>query len=367
MRSGSACKSAAMDGAASIDRPTISAGAINRSDFETAGITAPTLRVWTASCKALMLSSMNQAEHPSLGDFRAPRYWPTWALLGVMKLSARLPVGLQLALGTLIGRIFYTLQVRERGVARRNLEICLPELAGPERETLVRRHFRSMGLSVVEMGIGWFTPIEKLRQRVEIKGLAHLDAAFAAGHGALLVTAHFTPIEIGVGILEDYPGTVSSLYRPQRNAMMDYLILRGRSRFAASQIPRDNVRMLIRRLQKNEAVLYMPDQTYLGNQSALIPFFGEAAMTNIATSRIARISGAKVMPYWFRRRPDDLGYEVEICPPLENFPTDDAILDTKRLVGLLEERIRATPEQYLWVYKKFKRRPASFTDPYLGL
>jgi KDO2-lipid IV(A) lauroyltransferase len=158
---------------------------------------------------------------------------------------------------------------------------------------------------------------------------------------------------------------VSSLYRPQRNAMMDALILRGRSRFAASQIPRDNVRMLIRRLQKNEAVLYMPDQTYLGNQSKLIPFFGEPAMTNIATSKIAKISGAKVLPYWFRRAPDERHYEVEICPPLESFPTDDPIADTQRLVGLLEERIRVTPEQYLWVYKKFKRRPAGYADPYL--
>jgi len=112
-------------------------------------------------------------------------------------------------------------------------------------------------------------------------------------------------------------------------------------------------------------VLYMPDQTYLGNQSAMVPFFGEPAMTNIATSKIARISGAQVLPYWFRRKADERSYEVEIGAPLENFPTNDAIADTRRLVGLLEQRIRETPEQYLWVYKKFKRRPASYPDPYL--
>jgi KDO2-lipid IV(A) lauroyltransferase len=308
---------------------------------------------------------MNQIEHFSPGDFRAPRYWPTWALLGLMQVAARLPVALQLALGNTLGWIFHSVQRRERRIARRNLEICLPELSDAERKALVRRHFRSVGLSVVEMGIGWFMPIARLRQRVTVTGLEHLDAALAAGRGALLVTAHFTPIEIGVGILEDYPGPVSSLYRPQRNAMMDALILNGRSRFARTQIPRDNVRMLIRRLQQNEAVLYMPDQTYLGNQSALIPFFGEPAMTNIATSKIAKISGAKVLPYWFRRAASERHYEVEICPPLDNFPTDDPLADTQRLVGLLEERIRANPEQYLWVYKKFKRRPSSFADPYV--
>jgi KDO2-lipid IV(A) lauroyltransferase len=256
------------------------------------------------------------------------------------------------------------LQRREFEIAQKNVEICLPELSPAERDDLVRRHFRSIGLSVVEMGIGWFTPIEKLRQRVEIRGLEHLEAALARGNGALLVTAHFTPIEVGVCILEDTPFTVNSLYRPQRNAMMDELILRGRSRFAAQQIPRDNVRMLIRLLKQNEAVLYMPDQTYLGNQSALIPFFGEPAMTNIATSKIAKISGAPVLTYWFRRNSDQRSYAVEIGAPLEDFPSDDPIADTQRIVTLLEARIRETPEQYLWVYKKFKRRPASFGDIY---
>jgi len=307
---------------------------------------------------------MKPSSDSSLSRFRAPRYWLTWILLGIMHLAARLPVRLQLGLGQSLGWLFRTLQRREFRVARKNLDICLPELSRDERDDLLRRHFRSIGLSVVEMGVGWFTPIEKLRQRVEIRGLEHLEAALANGNGALLVTAHFTPIEVGVCVLEDTPYTVNSLYRPQRNAMMDELILRGRARFAARQIPRDNVRMLIRLLKQNEAVLYMPDQTYLGNQSALIPFFGEPAMTNIATSKIARISGAPVLTYWFHRNPDQRSYTVEIGAPLEDFPSDDPIADTKRIVALLEQQIRKNPEQYLWVYKKFKRRPASFGDVY---
>lgn len=300
----------------------------------------------------------------SLRQFRAPRFWPTWALLGVMRLAAWLPVPLQLGLGSLFGRALYIMQKRERLVAAKNLEICFPELDAAARQRLLRRHFRSVGLSIVEMGIGWFTPIDKLRRRVTVRGIERLETALAAGKGALLVTAHFTPIEVGVGILEDFPGKVSSLYRPQRNAMMDYLILRGRGRFASTQIPRDNVRLLLKLLKRNEAVLYMPDQTYLGNQSALIPFFGEPSMTNIATSKIAAISGAAVMPYWFRRKPDERTYEVEIGEPLAGFPGDDPIADTRRLVALLEERIRESPEQYLWVYKKFKRRPDSFGNVY---
>lgn len=307
---------------------------------------------------------MNDSNTPSLSRFLAPRFWPTWILLGLMRLSAPLPAAIQLRIGTGLGWLFRRLKRREVRIARRNLEICFPELSPAERSQLLNRHFRSVGLSVVEMGVGWFTPIAGLHRRVQITGLENLEHALERGRGALLLTAHFTPIEIGVAVLEDFPGTVNSMYRPQRNPMMDYLILRGRSRFSATQIPRDNVRLLIRLLRQNQAVLYMPDQTYLGNQSALIPFFGEPAVTNIATSKIARISRAPVIPYFFRRNADELSYTVEIGKPLADFPTDDAIADTQRIVDLLEQQIRATPEQYLWVYKKFKHRPAGFADVY---
>ncbi|MGD8341626.1 MAG: lipid A biosynthesis lauroyl acyltransferase [Gammaproteobacteria bacterium] len=307
---------------------------------------------------------MNDSSNPSLSRFLAPRFWPTWILLGVMRLSAVMPITVQLGIGTTLGWLFRKLKRREVRIARRNLEICLPELDAEQRARLLERHFRSVGLSVVEMGVGWFTPIDKLRRRVDIIGLGNLESALSRGHGALLLTAHFTPIEVGVGVLEGFPGTINSMYRPQRNPMMDCLILRGRSRFSETQIPRDNVRLLVRLLRQNQAVLYMPDQTYLGNQSALIPFFGEPAVTNIATSKIAKISGAPVLPYFFRRNADERSYTVEIGEPLEDFPTDDAIADTRRIVELLERRIRETPEQYLWVYKKFKRRPTEFADIY---
>lgn len=299
----------------------------------------------------------------SLAPFWTPRYWPTWLLLGALHVAARLPVRWQMKLGFGLGRLLLPLNRRQRRVARRNLELCFPELSAAERQALLVRHFEAVGMSFVEMGVGWFTPIEELLARVEIVGREHLDRALAAGNGTLLVTAHFTTLEVGVAVLEALSPKTSCMYRPQRNAMMDMMIRRGRSRFAREQIPRDNVRLLLRNLRDNDAVLYLPDQTYLGRQSALLPFFGEPAVTNTATSKLAKISGAAVVPYFFRRLPDGR-YRVDIGPPLPDFPSDDASQDTVRLFGALERYIRLAPEQYLWLYKKFKGRPAPLPDVY---
>jgi KDO2-lipid IV(A) lauroyltransferase len=153
------------------------------------------------------------------------------------------------------------------------------------------------------------------------------------------------------------------MYRPQRNAMMDMMIRRGRHRFAREQIPRDNVRALLRNLRDNYAVVYLPDQTTLGKQSELLPFFGEPAVTNTATSKLASISGATVLPYFFRRLPGG-DYRVDIGPPVEGLPSDSATRDTERLFARLEDYIRLAPEQYLWLYKKFKGRPPPYPDVY---
>jgi KDO2-lipid IV(A) lauroyltransferase len=299
----------------------------------------------------------------SLAPFAGPRYWPTWVLLGSMHAIAKLPRAWQLRVGRALGRLLRRLKRREHRVARRNIELCFGHLSAADQHRLLERHFEAVGMSFVEMGIGWFTPIERLLERVAVHGREHLERALARGKGVLLFTAHFTTLEVGVGVLEALTPRASCMYRPQRNAMMDVMIRRGRHRFAKEQIPRDNVRALLRNLRDNYAVCYLPDQTYLGKQSELLPFFGEPAVTNTATSKLAAISGATVLPYFFRRLPNG-DYRVDIGAPLADFPSESASHDAVRLFGLLEDYIRLAPEQYLWLYKKFKGRPAPLADVY---
>ncbi len=95
-----------------------------------------------------------------------------------------------------------------------------------------------------------------------------------------------------------------------------------------------------------------------------MPFFGIPACTITATSRLAALSGAAVVPYFPKRLPGGSGYEVVILPALENFPSEDVVADTRRINELLEQYVRLAPEQYLWVHRRFKTRPPGSAGVY---
>ena len=300
----------------------------------------------------------------SLTGFWAPRYWPIWCLLLWLRLSVYLPFRWQIAVGKRFGRLLKLCVRKSSLAASRNLEICFPELSEDERAKLLTRHFEALGASIAEMAMGWFAPIDRLRKIVRIEGLENLKAAKQRGKGILLFVGHFTCLEIGISVLEDLFPQGGGMYRPAGNAMVDTMVRRGRRRSLQNLIPSDNIRALVRSLRNNEMIVYLPDHAQVESNNVLIPFFGEPALTTIATSRLAKLSEAAVLPYFFRRLPDDSGYVVNIAPPLADFPSDDPIADTRRLVAQLEDYIRLAPEQYIWTYRRFKGRSAPYRDIY---
>lgn len=300
----------------------------------------------------------------SLRAYWSPRYWPVWLVWCWLQLMARLPFPWQIRIGKGLGRRLMPLLGRQRLGADRNLAVCFPELDATARHKLLVRHFEAFGASLTEMGLGWYAPAERIKSLVRVEGKQHLDAALARGKGVILFMAHFTCLEVGLAILEDICANTATMYAPSRNPMFDVMAHRGRGRFAQRQMDKGNVRGMLRALQANMAVAYAPDQTYTGSHSELLPFFGEPAVTNTATGKLARLSGAIVLPYFFRRLEDDSGYVVDIGPPLPEFPSEDLRSDTLRLMALVEDYIRLAPEQYLWTYRKFKGRPGDYPDVY---
>jgi len=94
------------------------------------------------------------------------------------------------------------------------------------------------------------------------------------------------------------------------------------------------------------------------------PFFGIQASTLATTSRLAAISGAAVVPFFQTRLPDNEGYLLTLCPALTDFPGENLEVDATRINKLIENVIGEMPEQYLWVHRRFKTRPAGEDYPY---
>ena len=306
---------------------------------------------------------MDDAATP-LFRFWQPRYWPIWLGVGLLRLVVMLPRRGQLWVARRIGGILRVVLPKRRHIARANLALCFPELDATEQRDLLRRHFDALGMSVVELALAWWASASELDGLFQVNGVEHVDAALEHGRGVLLLSGHFTCNEIAARGLCAMLPPVAAMYRPSGNPLVDQLIWRCRSRSATHLIAKNRIRELVRALRGNTIVWYSPDQAYTGKNSLIAAFFGEAAMTSPATSQIARISGAAIVPCLPRRLEDGSGYIVDLLPALENFPGDDPAADATRINQLLEDQIRKAPEQYYWVHRRFKGRPAGYSDPY---
>jgi KDO2-lipid IV(A) lauroyltransferase len=308
---------------------------------------------------------MPQLQTVPLYRFWRPRFWPLWLGLGLLRLLSLLPYRVQMALGRVVGRAGAIVGRRRRTIAATNLQLCLPELSPGERRALLRRHFESLGMSLFDLGLGWWASDRRARRLVRIDGLEHLHQAVSGGRGAILVSGHFASMELaGRALKLEFPA-LAAMYRRHRNPLLDEMFRRGRSRSVVAVIPKDSLRQLLRCLAEGITVWYAADQSYRRKWSVLVPFLGEPAMTNAALSHIVRLSRAAVVPFFPRRLDDGSGYVVTIQPALHGFPSGNLEADARRINALIEEQIRLAPEQYYWVHRRFKGRPAGYNDPYV--
>lgn len=265
-------------------------------------------------------------------------------------------------LGSAIGSFAHAVAPVRRDVARVNIATCFPELSAKEQAQLVRRHYQAMGIGIFELGAGWYQPWERLAPYAEVVGLEHMEAVRASGRGALMLSAHFTTLEISGRILNEHR-QFSCLYRKPNQARIAAEMTAVREGAMHRTIHREKMNELVRALRDGEFVWYAPDQGQRIKYSALLPFFGVPAVTNTATGRIARMGKAAILPFVGLRQPDGR-YRVEIFPEQSGLPSDDAEADALRVNGIIESFIRKAPEQYFWLHKKFKGRGPDFPDLY---
>ncbi|MFK5895023.1 MAG: LpxL/LpxP family Kdo(2)-lipid IV(A) lauroyl/palmitoleoyl acyltransferase [Pseudomonadota bacterium] len=297
-------------------------------------------------------------------DYLAPKFWPSWLGLGIMRIFAILPYRLQLFIGKAIGHLFYLVgPAYRRQIAQTNIHLCFPELSAEEQEQLVRKHFHSLGISLIETAINWWGSDKKLRKLVKIKGFEFIDQALQQGKGAIVLGAHYTTVDIsGRLITLDHKFAVS--FHKFKNPLFNQLTLNSRKKIFDRVFDRHEIRPTFRYIKQNNLMWIASDQDANVENSVFAPFFGHLASTQTVPSRMAKITGAPVIPYISRRLDNAQGYEIEFYPPLENFPGNSLEEDATRTNKILEELIKKAPEQYLWVHRRFKTRPEGMPQLY---
>jgi KDO2-lipid IV(A) lauroyltransferase len=283
--------------------------------------------------------------------------------LGLLWLICRwLPFSWIVRIGETFGKIIMRLSDKRRHIAEVNLSLCFPDQSEQQRKTLLESHFRSLGVGLLTTGMAWWASDNKLNGLFEIEGLEHLQSAQQAGKGVILLSAHFTDLEMSGRLLSlHHPFAV--MYRPHENPVIEAAFRNNRQRHFSAAIKKSDVRQMARSLKQGAAVWYAPDQSYSAQNSALVPFFGVPAATNLGTSRLAKVSGALVVPFFGFRLPDNSGYRILIQPAIEEFPTQDAVEDATTINRVIEAAIMQAPEQYFWLHRRFKRRQG-LPDPY---
>jgi Kdo2-lipid IVA lauroyltransferase/acyltransferase len=280
-------------------------------------------------------------------------------LLATLWLFHWLPLSVQALLGRALGRLLHAVAGSRKRIALRNVELCFPEKSLAERTQLVREHFQWLGRSILERGLLWYAPAERLKRLIRIEG--DVGLAERSERPVMWLVPHFMALDVaGVSVLLFQTRKVVSMYQEQSNPQVDAAIRRGRLRLGNAEIfPRaDSAKPLLRAIRRGDAFFNLPDMDFGERDAAYVPFFNVPAATLLAPSRLARALNMVVQPVVAEALPGGQGYRVRFLPPWEHFPSADALADTAAMNRWIEAEIRANPAQYLWVHKRFKTRPA---------
>ncbi len=287
----------------------------------------------------------------------APWHWPTWLGFGIAWLIARLPIQVQFALGRGIARLFFRIAPRRAGIIRKNIELAFPRLEESERDELARETINSLGMTMAETLLVWMRGVDSMADRVQISGLEHLQPAEEeTSSGIVLLGAHFASLDlVAAALARKCP--FGATYRRTRNPVVDWVCQKSRGRYYDQMLEATNLRALAKALSQGRIVWFATDQD-MGNRKSVcfVPFFGINTSTVVTPFRLAKKTKARVVFMSHKRNPETLTWELNL-EPVELAQTSVPScfeLDATNVNGMIEDFVRANPEQYFWAHRRFK-------------
>ncbi|KGQ61135.1 LpxL/LpxP family Kdo(2)-lipid IV(A) lauroyl/palmitoleoyl acyltransferase [Gallibacterium anatis] len=290
-------------------------------------------------------------------SFFLPKYWPLWFGIVLFRLMLLLPYPCLVKIGHGLGKLFSKFKFGKRrlAIARRNLELCFPEMSELQRQDLLKQNIYAIGMAIIETGMAWFWSDKRIKKWSKIEGLDYLTNA---NSGVILVGIHFLTLELGARILGLYHQGIG-VYRPNDNPLFDWLQTKGRIRSNKSMLDRHNLRGMIRALRQGETIWYAPDHDYGRKSAVFVPFFAvKNAATTTGTAFLKRsVPQSLVIPFTPLRNKDGSGYTISISAPIDLSDCEDDVAIVTRVNQAIEREIKKDPSLYMWLHRRFKTRP----------
>jgi KDO2-lipid IV(A) lauroyltransferase len=283
--------------------------------------------------------------------------------IGLMRLLAILPLSWVRGLGWLLGSaLFYVIRSRRR-VAEINLTLCFSEHSRQQIRRLARQNFVYYMQALLDRGWLWHGSAAVTLKRLKITGAVQ---QLQNNEPVVLFVPHFVGLDAGnTAFTQQIPRKLITIYTNQANKTIDAWILKRRARFGNVRLfgRIAGVKEIVAALRSGEMLGILPDMGFGPEESIVVPFYGIPTYTVPSLHRFTRLGtvkgsakgSAKLIPVL--NRMTKYGYEIEILPAWDNFPSDNMEADTARMNKELEKYIETMPAQYFWVHKRFKDRP----------
>ncbi len=283
-----------------------------------------------------------------------------WLLLELLGL---LPRRVARAVGAGIGWIAYAATPRLRRAGLKNLELAFPEKPVIEREKILRAMYRQLGWQLAEFCHMSSYTLERANQLIRYEGLENYLAAQRRGQGVLVLTGHLGAWELSsfYHSLAGHP--MSMIIRRLDNPWINRLVNDIRTQHGNRVLPKDDfARGLIAAMRAGDTVGVLMDTNMTPPQGVFVDFFGRTACTASGVARVALRTGAAVLPGFLVWEAAEKRYVLHFLPELQLIDTGDseadAVANTQLFTTALENVIRRYPEQWLWVHRRWKTRPA---------
>jgi KDO2-lipid IV(A) lauroyltransferase len=289
-----------------------------------------------------------------------------WVFVNLLRL---LPRGVARWVGAGVGRISHKLLRRLRQVGARNLLLAFPEKSAEQREAILRRVYRNLGWLLAEFCQMRDYSVQQASEFTRYEGLENYLKARDKGRGVLVLTGHLGAWELSSFYHSLMGMPMGMVIRRLDNPIVDAYVNRIRCLHGNRVIHKDDfARGLIASMRAGETVGILMDTNMTPPQGVFVPFFGVAACTASGMARVAQKTGATVVPgflLWDEREGRYvLRFGEEIAMVDTGSAEEDSVTNTALLTAVLERYIRAYPDQWLWMHRRWKTRPAGETGIY---